>query len=124
MRGIIRKRLEGSRLTSFLLAHRRAVADDGRVARHSPEDAAMLRLLLVFAFLLLPTVCLAVRQQPPFKPNYDETKVPKYVLPELLGCADGSKVKDAKTWQEKRRPEILALYGRTSTARARGGRRT
>ena len=27
-----------------------------------------------------------------------------------LVCADGTKVADAKTWQEKRRPEILRLY--------------
>ncbi|HEY8504117.1 MAG TPA: acetylxylan esterase, partial [Gemmataceae bacterium] len=50
--------------------------------------------------------------------NYDESKVPKYTLPDPLVCADGTKVTDAKTWSEKRRPEILKLfethvYGRT-----------
>jgi hypothetical protein len=68
----------------------------------------MFRLLLLFAILLLPAV-FAVSQQP-FKPNYDETKVPKYTLPDPLTCADGTKVADAKTWQEKRRPEVLGLY--------------
>lgn len=75
-------------------------------------------------------------------PNYDETKVPAYVLPDPLAMRDGTKVTDAATWREKRRPEILRLFeehvqgrspklsGRiafevTSTdARALGGRAT
>lgn len=31
-------------------------------------------------------------------------------LPDPLTCADGSKVRDAKTWNERRRPELLALF--------------
>jgi len=42
--------------------------------------------------------------------NYDETKVRPYTLPDPLVLADGKPVKDAKTWQERRRPEILHLY--------------
>ncbi len=42
--------------------------------------------------------------------NYDESKIPQYTLPEILVCQDGSKVTDAKTWQDKRRPEILSLF--------------
>ena len=42
--------------------------------------------------------------------NYDETKVGPYTLPDPLVFADGKPVKDAKTWQERRRPEILHLY--------------
>ena len=45
-----------------------------------------------------------------FTPNYDEAKVPKYILPDPLVMADGSKVADAKAWQTKRRPEILELF--------------
>jgi len=50
--------------------------------------------------------------------NYDEAKVPAYTLPDPLLCVDGTKVGDAKTWQTKRRPELLRLfeehvYGRT-----------
>jgi hypothetical protein len=49
--------------------------------------------------------------------NYDESLVGSYVLPDLLVCIDGTRVKDAKTWNAKRRPEILKLaeenqYGR------------
>lgn len=42
--------------------------------------------------------------------NTDEAKVPPYTLPDPLVCLDGSKVIDAKTWQSKRRPELLELY--------------
>ena len=42
--------------------------------------------------------------------NYDEAKVPQYTLPDLLVCTDGTPVKDAQAWQQKRRPEILKLF--------------
>jgi len=42
--------------------------------------------------------------------NYDETKVPKYTLPDPLVMADGTKVADAAAWRAKRRPEILELF--------------
>ncbi len=54
-------------------------------------------------------------------PNYDETKVPKYELPNPLVMLNGEKVTDAETWVSKRRPEILRLfqtqvYGKTPPA--------
>ena len=42
--------------------------------------------------------------------NYDETKVPKYTLPDPLKMQDGSPVNTAKAWIEKRRPEVLGLF--------------
>ena len=42
--------------------------------------------------------------------NYDEAKVPTYVLPEILKCLDGSQVTTADAWQKKRRPEIKKLF--------------
>ena len=41
--------------------------------------------------------------------NYDEAKVPKYTLPDPLILQNGQPVKNAKTWNEKRRPELLNL---------------
>jgi hypothetical protein len=43
-------------------------------------------------------------------PNYDESKVPQYTLPDPLLMANGRKVADAKMWQTARRPEILELF--------------
>ena len=42
--------------------------------------------------------------------NYDEDKVPPYVLPDPLVLQDGRPVRDANTWFKERRPEILRLY--------------
>ena len=44
-----------------------------------------------------------------FEPNYDETHVPDYSLPDPLVTRDGKKVTDAQTWR-RRRSEILALF--------------
>lgn len=51
-------------------------------------------------------------------PNYDESKVPDYVLPELLVTSQGKTITSAQQWEKVRRPELLALfasqmYGRT-----------
>ncbi|MDA1049975.1 MAG: acetylxylan esterase [Planctomycetota bacterium] len=62
-----------------------------------------------FLFTLLSlTVSSTVAQPQGF--NYDESKVPTFTLPDPLVLASGEKVVDAKTWQEKRRPEILKLF--------------
>jgi len=50
--------------------------------------------------------------------NYDESKVPEYVLPELLKGSDGKKITNVKEWEKIRRPELMELfatqvYGRT-----------
>ncbi|MBL8812638.1 MAG: acetylxylan esterase [Planctomycetaceae bacterium] len=41
--------------------------------------------------------------------NYDEAKVPKYVLPELLKTNDGKAVTSAADWTKVRRAEVLQL---------------
>ena len=45
-----------------------------------------------------------------FPVNYEEDSVGNYVLPDVLTMQDGEKVKDVKTWIQKRRPEILNLF--------------
>ena len=52
------------------------------------------------------------------EPNYDESLVPDYTLPDPLVMSSGAPVTDAATWRASRRPEILELfaehvYGRT-----------
>ena len=60
--------------------------------------------------LLLPAAAALLFAQQPSEPLYDEAKVPKYSLPALLVMKDGGRVRDAKTWTAKRRPEILEMY--------------
>ena len=55
-----------------------------------------------------------------FTPNYDESQVPEFTLPDPLVTADGEQVADAKTWFEKRRPEILELFRTHVYGRAPG----
>ena len=71
----------------------------------------MKRLAVFIMFLLSPLFLF------PQEANYDESKVPKYVLPELLKLKNGREVKTNREWMEKRRPEILTdfetqMYGR------------
>jgi hypothetical protein len=42
---------------------------------------------------------------------YLEERVPDYTLPDPLLLSDGTKVTDPAIWRERRRPEILALFG-------------
>jgi hypothetical protein len=42
--------------------------------------------------------------------NFDESKVGPYTLPDPLTLINGQKVRDAATWTEWRRPEILHLF--------------
>jgi len=42
--------------------------------------------------------------------NYDEAKVPTYELPDPLTLSDGTRVTDAQTWIQLRRPEILKQF--------------
>lgn len=42
--------------------------------------------------------------------NYDESKVPAYTLPDPLIDASGHRVKDADSWQQTRRTEVLSLF--------------
>lgn len=44
------------------------------------------------------------------KTNYDESKIPKYELPDPLILLSGEEVTDTNIWIKKRRPEILRLF--------------
>lgn len=64
----------------------------------------MARIFPAFAL-----ACVAVMAQTS-RYNYDEKKVPPYVVPDPLTLAGGEKVSDAQSWNEKRRPELMALF--------------
>lgn len=54
--------------------------------------------------------------------NYDEAKVAPYTLPDALTLNDGTPVRNAAAWTEKRRPELLELFAREVYGRTPGGR--
>ena len=55
-------------------------------------------------------VMLAVSLAGPLSAQYDESKVPKYTLPDPLTLLNGKKITDAQTWMQKRRPELIQLF--------------
>jgi len=45
-----------------------------------------------------------------FDPNYDESKIPPYTLPELLVSQSGDEIKSLEDWENVRREELLNLF--------------
>src|SRR5437762_9405996 len=80
------------------------------------DSANARKLLAMVAAPLLAMSALAQVKEA----NYDESKVPAYTLPDVLTLADGQKVTDAKTWKERRRPEILDLFAGQMYGRSPG----
>jgi hypothetical protein len=52
--------------------------------------------------------------------NYDEALVGTYTLPDPLVLSNGKPVRDARTWTEKRRPEIVKLFEENEYGRSPG----
>src|SRR5579884_3112717 len=74
--------------------------------------ADCLRSRVMRRILLLPLIVFPMCSEAADPPNvnYDESKIAPYTLPDPFTCLDGTKVTDAKTWREKRRPELLELF--------------
>src|SRR6185295_8446577 len=79
---------------------------DGESLRIGSILLCMPTRILVAAALF---ACSALPQAPKPNTNYDESKVGTYTLPDPLLLANGQRVRDAKTWVEKRRPEIFRV---------------
>ncbi len=45
-----------------------------------------------------------------FTPNYDESKVPKFELPDPLISFEGKKINSIRKWEKDRRPELLNFF--------------
>src|SRR3954452_2045528 len=84
-------------------------------------------------FVLLAFACCLAQTPPPPKKaaappsevagipvNYDEAQVGSYTLPDPLTSPGGQRVRDAKTWNEQRRPQILRLFEENEYGRAPG----
>lgn len=61
-------------------------------------------------FLMLVFFVANFLQAQEFKPNYEESRVPEYKLPDVLTRFNGRKVKSEKVWVKKRRPELLKTF--------------
>jgi hypothetical protein len=81
--------------------------------------------LLVLAAALCGTVAAQIVDAPDeavagIPVNYTEAKVGLYTLPGPLTLASGETVRDARTWREQRRPEILRVIEENQFGRAPG----
>ena len=56
------------------------------------------------------------------KYQYDESKVPEYVLPDVLTLNNGKPVRTVKDWERKRRPELLEMFASEIYGKAPVGR--
>lgn len=68
----------------------------------------IIRLILCLCLLILITHCHQTAKE--FVPNYDESKVPAYKLPDPLTFENGKLVATTSDWYGKRRTEILELF--------------
>ncbi|GEO08107.1 glucuronyl esterase domain-containing protein [Segetibacter aerophilus] len=67
----------------------------------------MKKVIIAFALIALTN---GLHAQGPNEANYDEAKVPKYVLPEVLRTTSNIEVKNKTTWESVRRPELIKLF--------------
>lgn len=54
---------------------------------------------------ILFLICIKLQAQ-----NYDEAKVPAYILPNVLKTSNGEVINNTSGWEKKRRPELLKLF--------------
>jgi hypothetical protein len=81
-----------------------------RAARNPLGDASRRRLAIcMMGLTAMAFVGISSAETVP-SPNYDESKVPQYRLPDPLVGADGQAVTSPDAWREKRRPEVLKLF--------------
>src|SRR5262245_44852625 len=84
------------------------------------------KITAALTFLFFLSACAARAQNAPrsevagIPVNYDESRVGTYALPDALTLNNGAKVRDAKTWKQKRRPEIVHLFEENQFGRSPG----
>lgn len=62
-------------------------------------------------FVIVFTFCqLTFAQRFDLTPNYDESRVPEYRLPEVLKTFSGREIKNVRQWERIRRPELLNFF--------------
>ena len=61
-------------------------------------------------FILFLGVLIQLHAQKPGEPNYDESKVPAYTLPDVLKTTTNQGIRTKAAWEQLRRPEIIKLF--------------
>jgi len=69
----------------------------------------MQRVALFFIFLIITPVTFAQNWYE-FVPNYDESKIPQFEIPDLLTSFNGRKIKNTRRWERVRRPELIDFF--------------
>jgi hypothetical protein len=69
-----------------------------------------MKKLLFFLILMVFSHTFYGQIRPEFKPNYDESKVPSFDVPDPLTTFKGRKIKNEKQWLKKGRPELLDFF--------------
>ena len=67
----------------------------------------MKKIIILF---MLTAIIQYSSSQNSFEPNYDEDKVPEFVLPNPLLTFSGKEVKTIQSWEDERRPELLDFF--------------
>src|SRR5262245_23128940 len=86
----------------------------------------LFKVVTALTFAILLSACAARGQNAPptevrgIPVNYDESRVGTYTLPDPLTLNSGARVRDAKTWIKKRRPEIVRLFEENQFGRSPG----
>ena len=68
----------------------------------------MMKISALLGFIIAFQVINAQSYQ--FTPNYDESKVPHFEVPDPLRSFDGKKIKNTRQWERKRKPELLEFF--------------
>jgi hypothetical protein len=60
--------------------------------------------------IVILLICNGTLSNAQFVPNYDESRVPDFTLPDLLLSDSKTKITNTEAWEKVRRPEILQLF--------------
>lgn len=75
------------------------------VAGTKLQTLKMHKMTVLLSFFFIVSIANAQ-----FEPNYDESKVPVFEVPNPLQTFNGRKIRSSKKWEKKRRPELLEYF--------------
>ncbi|MGM0622268.1 MAG: acetylxylan esterase, partial [Bacteroidota bacterium] len=71
----------------------------------------MKEIVFLITFILITQVSFG-QLRVEFEPNYDESKVPEFEVPDPLRMFNGRKIRNQRRWEKKGRPELLEFFTR------------